>query len=83
VYNLNPTPFPRENKFRENRRSWTIFKLNSKSQDQVQFHLGDVPVGLRSQTVIKQVERSVLQSSDWFPEARKKNQKVLKLGLYA
>ena len=25
--------------------------------------------------MIKQVERSVLQSSDWFPEARNENQK--------
>jgi len=31
--------------------------------------------------VIKQVERSVLQSSDWFPEARNENQKMLKLAL--
>jgi len=33
--------------------------------------------------VIKQVERSVLQSTDWSPNARNKNQKVLKLGSFA
>jgi len=48
VYNLNPTPFPWETSFGKIGVLGQFSKLSSKSQDQVQSHLGDIPVGLRS-----------------------------------